>query len=62
MALVDGMNIEGKIRKRNTDNIFHHPSGMEFLENIEPRRPKKGKKYNFDNILGKCKGFNDWEW
>jgi hypothetical protein len=57
MALIEGMNAEGKIRRRNNDRINHHPSGMEFLET---RRPKRRR--NFDFIIGTvAKGEAPWD-
>lgn len=60
MAIVDGFNAEGKIRQRKTDNIFHHSSGMEFLETLEPRRPKKRRSFDF--LIGNVEqGSRPWD-
>lgn len=60
MSLVEGRNIEGKIKHSNKDSYIEKLEKR--IAELENTKTKKGKKkFNFDNIIGSVNP-SDYPW
>ena len=59
---MSGINMFGIFQRNDSDRIEHHPSGVDKIDEIDPRRKRRRRKYDFSNILDEVSAGNrPWE-